>query len=113
MNTTLLMPQQSKTHSLDTPIPQQINIMIDDLMASLPDPTQLTSEEQRGIIARYTAVLEGNFIYWMTATLLSVQSEDARPIILDNLHEEMREAHPAMMRGVAIVAQALPTETAA
>jgi hypothetical protein len=111
MNTTLLMPQQSKTHSLDTPIPQQINIMIDDLMASLPDPTQLTSEEQRGIIARYTAVLEGNFIYWMTATLLSVQSEDARPIILDNLHEEVRDAHPAMMRRFAIAAHAFPTET--
>src|ERR1700677_4885488 len=113
MNTTLLMPQQTKNHSLDTSIPQQINSMIDNLMASLPASTQLASEERRGIIGRYTAVLEGNFIYWMTATLLAVQSEDARPIILGNLHEEMREAHPAMMRGVAIVAQALPTETAA
>jgi hypothetical protein len=85
--------------------------MIDNLMASLPDTAQLSGEERRGIIARYTAVLEGNFIYFMTATLLAVQSEDARPIILDNLHEEVRDAHPAMMRRFAIAAHAFPTDS--
>ena len=110
MNTTLLMMQQSPSYSPDATIQPKINSMIDDLMASLPDPKQLTGEERRGIIARYTAVLEGNFIYWMTATLLAVQSEDARPILLDNLHEEVRDAHPAMMRRFAIAAHAFPTE---
>jgi hypothetical protein len=85
--------------------------MIDNLIASLPDTAQLSSEERRGIIARYTAVLEGNFIYFMTATLIAVQSEDARPIILDNLHEEVRDAHPAMMRRFAIAAHAFPTDS--
>jgi hypothetical protein len=111
MNTTLLMQHQSQNNSFDTSVPNQIYSMIDNLMASLPDIAQLTEEERRGIIARYTAVLEGNFIYWMTATLLAVQSEDARPIILDNLHEEVRDAHPAMMRRFAIAARAFPTET--
>lgn len=110
MNTTLLAPQVSENHSLDASIKEQINVMIDDLMTSLPRPADLSSAERRGIIARYTAVLEGNFIYWMTATLLAVKSEDARPILLDNLHEEVRDAHPAMMRRFAIAAQAFPTE---
>jgi hypothetical protein len=111
MNTALLVPQQSQNYPPDTTVQPKINSMIDDLIASLPDPKQLTSEERRGIIARYTAVLEGNFIYWMTATLLAVQSEDARPILLDNLHEEVRDAHPAMMRRFAIAAHAFPTDS--
>jgi hypothetical protein len=110
MNTTLLVPQQSQNRPLDVSIQQTIHSTIDDLITSLPDPEQLTSEERRGIIARYTAVLEGNFIYWMTATLLAVQSEDARPILLDNLHEEVRDAHPAMMRRFSIAAHAFPTD---
>lgn len=84
--------------------------MIDELITSLPDPKKLTAEERRGIIARYTGVLEGNFIYWMTATLLAVQSEEARPILLDNLNEEIRDAHPAMLRRFAIAAHAFPTD---
>jgi hypothetical protein len=111
MNTTLLIPQQSPIHSLDSTIKLQITSKIDHLMASLPSPKELTSEERRGIIARYTTVLEGNFIYWMTATLIAVRSEDARPILLDNLHEEVRDAHPAMMRRFAIAAHAFPTDS--
>jgi hypothetical protein len=111
MNTTLLMPHQPQNHSSNTSIPQQTYGMIDSLMAALPDITRLSSDQRRGIIARYTAVLEGNFIYFMTATLLAVRSEDARPIILDNLHEEVRDAHPAMMRRFAIAAHAFPTDS--
>jgi Iron-containing redox enzyme len=111
MNTTLLMAQQTQDHSIAASIPQQIYSLIDELMDSLPDVVQLSRSERRGIIARYTAVLEGNFIYWMTATLLAVQSEDARPIIVDNLREEVRDAHPAMMRRFAIAASAFPTDS--
>src|SRR5271169_2585376 len=52
-------------------IQDQVNFAIDDLLGSFPDPGQLSVNQRRGIIARYTAVLEGNFIYWMTATYLS------------------------------------------
>jgi Iron-containing redox enzyme len=77
----------------------------------LPDSNHLTSAERRGVIARYTAVLEGNFIYWMTATLIAVQAEEARPILLENLHEEVRDAHPAMLRRFALAAHAFPNDT--
>jgi hypothetical protein len=110
MNATLLMHQQPDKYEVDASIQQTVNSIIEELMASLPDQAQLTREQRRGIIARYSAVLEGNFIYWMTAAYLAVQAETARPIILDNLHEEVRDAHPAMLRRFAIAADAFPTD---
>lgn len=89
---------------------RQIETMIDELIQGLPRIGELSREERRDIIARYSAVLEGNFIYWMTATLIATQSPDARPIILENLHEEVRDAHPAMLRRFAIAARAYPTD---
>jgi hypothetical protein len=91
-------------------IQQQITTMIDDLMTGLPRPQQLTGEQRRGMIARYTAVLEGNFIYWMTATSLAVKCDEARPILLENLYEEVRDSHPVMLRKFAIAAKAFPTD---
>jgi hypothetical protein len=84
--------------------------VIDELINSLPDKQQLTREERRGIIARYAAVLEGNFIYWMTAAVIAAKAEQSRPILLDNLYEEVHDAHPLMMRKFAIAADAFPSE---
>jgi hypothetical protein len=91
-------------------IQEHIDRAIDELLASLPDPAQLSADQRRGIIARYSAVLEGNFIYWMTGAYLAVASEDARSKILENLHEEVRDSHPNMLRKFAIAAHAVPTE---
>jgi len=110
MDHTLLVSFEAKDGALNTSIKETINCMIDDLIASLPDPDSLNSSERRGIIARYSAVLEGNFVYWMTAAFLAVKSEEARPIIIDNLHEEVRDAHPAMLRRFALAAHAFPTD---
>src|SRR4029077_5490502 len=55
-------------------------------------------------------VLEGNFIYWMTAAHLAVASDEARAIIEDNLREEVRDNHPGMLRRFAIAARAVPTD---
>jgi hypothetical protein len=110
MTTSILSPQL-QDHSVANFIQPKIEGMIDELSASLPDPTQLTSADRRGIIARYTAVLEANFISWMTATLISVKSEGARPHLLENLLEEVGEAHPVMLRRFAIAAHAFPTDT--
>jgi hypothetical protein len=87
----------------------QTTAIIDELMESLPDPKQLTSEERRGIIARYSSVLEGNFVYWMTAAVIAAKAEQSRPILLDNLYEEVHDAHPHMMRKFALAANAYPT----
>jgi hypothetical protein len=105
MTTSLVAPPLQDLAS----IKPRIDSEIDDLIGSLPDPKSLTAEQRRGIIARYTAVLEGNFIYWMTAAYLSVQTEEARPTLVDNLREEIRDCHPEMLRRFAIDAHAFPT----
>ena len=107
---TAVLSSQMHDGQLGASIKDQVDSMIDNLIGSLPNINQLTREERRGIIARYTAVLEGNFIYWMTATFMAVQSEEARPILIDNLHEEVRDCHPVMMRKFAIAAHAFPTD---
>ena len=93
------------------PIQEHTEGVVDDLLASLPRAERLSAEERRGIIARYTAVLEGNFIYWMTAAYLSVRSEEARSIILENLREEVRDCHPGMLRKFTMAAHAVPKDS--
>jgi hypothetical protein len=108
MHTVAIAHELAKEPTLaDTRI--KIEEAVDNVIAALPKPDELSDEERRGIIARYASVLEGNFIYWMTAAYLSVRSEDARPIIVDNLLEEVRDSHPVMLRRFTIAADALPT----
>src|SRR2546425_8322844 len=103
----LMIPKRSPT----TPIQEHIDRIIDDLLASLPDPEQLSPDERRVIIASYTAVLEENLIYWMSAAYLSVASPEAHSVIQDNLREEVRDNHPGMLRKFAIAARAVPTDS--
>jgi len=93
------------------PIKARIEHLTDDILASFPKPTSLTAEERRAIIARYTAVLEGNFIYWMTGAYIATKSDEAHEEIMENLHEEVKDSHPHMMRKFAIAASAMPTDT--
>ena len=97
---------ESKTASIQA----HVDRAIEDLLATLPNTAQLSAEQRRGILARYTAVLEGNFIYWMTGAYISVGSDEARAKIMDNLREEVRDCHPGMMRRFAVAAQAVPTD---
>ena len=103
----LLTPNRSHTAAIQ----ERIDCTVDDLLASLPRAEQLSADERRGMIARYTAVLEGNFIYWMTGAYLSVRSDLARSIIRENLHEEVRDCHPGMLRKFAMAAHAVPRDS--
>ena len=102
----LLSPTPATAPTIET----RITRAIDETLASFPDPDVLSAEERRRIIARYTAVLEGNFIYWMTAAYLSVASTEAHAIIRNNLLEEVRDNHPGMLRRFAMAARAIPTD---
>jgi Iron-containing redox enzyme len=70
----------------------------------------LSSRQRRGIIARYGAVLEGNFIYWMTGAYLASKSQEARAIVLENLREEVRDSHPEMLRRFLVASDAVPND---
>jgi hypothetical protein len=107
---TVATPDQLQVQGLELEVQQKIESIIDEMIASLPDVHKLTSAERRGIIARYSSVLEGNFIYWMTATLMAAKAAEVAPILLDNLLEEVRDAHPNMLRKFAIAANAFPNE---
>src|SRR5438876_675371 len=102
----LLRSKESQTASIQA----HLDEAIEDLLASLPNPEQVSADQRRGIIARYTAVLEGNFIYWMAGAYLAVGSDAARAKIIDNLREEVRDCHPGMMRRFALAANAIPTD---
>jgi hypothetical protein len=84
--------------------------LADDLLSGLPTAEQVTATERRGIIARYSAVLEGNFIYWMSGAYVAAKSDEARAIIMDNLLEEVRDCHPEMLRRFTMAAHAGPSE---
>jgi hypothetical protein len=84
---------------------------VEHIAKLLPNPEQMSPDERRGIIARYTAVLEGNFIYWMTGAYLSVKSETSRVILGKNLCEEVRDCHPGMLRRFAVAAHAFPKDS--
>ena len=109
MGTSTLDPQLHD-ETLGTSIQNQIGVITAGLIAQLPDPACLTDDQRRGIIARYSAVLEGNFIYWMTAAYIAVRSEEVRTILAENLFEEIRDAHPVMLRKFTVAAQAFPSE---
>jgi hypothetical protein len=102
---------QNPNQTLGASIQDDVGDAIEDLLAQLPNPKQLSADQRRGIIARYTAVLEGNFIYWMTGAYLATGAAEARSIILDNLLEEVRDSHPRMLRKFAIAAHAVPTDS--
>src|SRR6202035_4805991 len=42
--------------------------------------------------------------------LLACRSDETRDIVLENLHEEIRDSHPNMMRRFAVAAGAVPTD---
>ena len=110
MSTLVSRSESTNTATTVSSLQQAINGVIEEMVRTLPNPKQLTSSERRGIVARYSSVLEGNFIYWMTATLIAVKSDEAREELVENLHEEVKDAHPDMMRRFAIAAHSFPTE---
>jgi hypothetical protein len=92
-------------------VKEYIDEITEDLMSSFPSPQELSPEGRREIIARYNAVLEGNFIYWMAGTYLAAKSHEARSIIRENLSEEIRDCHPGMLRRFTVAAHAVPTDS--
>jgi Iron-containing redox enzyme len=100
----LLTPEREYTDSIKQYVAQAGS----ELLSAFPPAAQVSARERRGMIARYTAVLEGNFIYWMTGAYIAAKSEEAHAIIMENLTEEVGDCHPGMMRRFAMAANACP-----
>lgn len=54
--------------------------------------------KQRAVIARYAAAIAPNFTQWLATTASSVRSKKARDIIRKNLHDEITQDHPGMLK---------------
>jgi hypothetical protein len=81
---------------------------VESILGQLIPADRLSTEAGCGLIGRYTVVLEGNFVTWLTATYLRAKSKEASAIIKANLLEEIGDDHPSMLRRFAIQAGSSP-----
>lgn len=69
---------------------------------------ELSNEQAKEIIRRYTAAIEGNFVAWMGVTVITVRSIQGRYAASENLWVEMKDDHAGMLRRFAKSAGAEP-----
>jgi len=110
MNVQVTQHSRASKPTGNNSLSRTLELCVEELIASFPQPTALSAAERCEIVARYGAVLEGNFIYWMTGCFLAANSEEARSIIRENLLEEVRDGHPEMLRKFVRKAGAIRSE---
>jgi len=72
----------------------------------------LTPEQAGSILAQYRLAVEPNFIAWMMQARQYAQSERAKAVLEQNLHDEITQDHPAMLRAFATSCGVIPTRQA-
>lgn len=77
-------------------------------VASFLPQGELSEEQMRQIIRRYTAAIEGNFVAWMGAAAITARSVQGRYAASENLWIEMKDDHAGMLRTFAKGAGAEP-----
>ncbi len=92
----------------ESSLKQKLQVAGTRLAAQLVDAKSLSNEQARRIIANYAAAVEGNFIAWLGAGLVTARSHHAEFAIKDNIYEEIEGNHPGMLRDFACSASALP-----
>ena len=92
-------PENSKPgvlESLDlTEVQQHLETATNEFLEDFPVGQRATIQAVVGITARYTLVLEGGLIYWMTGTYLSAKTPETRSIIQENVQEDIDGWPPA------------------
>lgn len=68
----------------------------------------LPNDVARKILQRYSAAIEGNFVAWMGATVITARSVQGRYAASENLWVEMKDDHAGMLRAFAKNAGAEP-----
>jgi Iron-containing redox enzyme len=106
------MKNNALSHSIELTKKTELYVAesVAELLKSTSNINAMTASETRGVIARYSVALEGNFISWMTAAYACSKSETAKAIMIDNLREEIRDNHPSMLRRFVTAARAIPSE---
>lgn len=75
----------------------EINRQKEIVKALMPN-LDLPEEKLREVAQRYCAAIEPNFVYWLSATNLSVNSIEAKYACSENLLIEIKDDHRKMLR---------------
>ncbi len=84
-----------------TIITDRIALMNESVTTLLQPLDSLNEEDQRKILKRYCAAMEGNFISWMAGASISSRSVQGKHASDENLWEELTQDHPSMLRKLA------------
>ncbi len=79
-----------------------------DISNYLSTLSDLSQEKRSGIIKKYTAAIEGNFVSWMGAVSICARSVQGRYAASENLWIEMMDDHAGMLREFARAAHSEP-----
>lgn len=93
--------------SVRTPIDTEINAVISSL------ETRLICKTWDGKLAwkRYGALIEGNFVHWLLSAHLRCHGLPTKEILLANLHDEVVDDHPGLLRTLLHRNDLLPSQS--
>lgn len=89
---------KTSMHTIDSQLKEKIVKVTEEVKNLLPKASELTNEQARKIIQRYTAAIEGNFLSWMSGATISVSSIISKFAVDENLWVEIKDNHPGILR---------------
>lgn len=91
---------------------QEITTIIEEVKKQvekiLAPAANISDEQARGIVKKYVAAIEGNFLHWMAGAAISARSPYGKYAAEENLWVELHDDHPGMLRSFARECKAEP-----
>ncbi len=85
-------------HKIDSILKDKMKKATNEVASFLLNTKKLNKEQEKKIIQRYTAAIEGNFLSWMGAGSISSRSVISKFAVDENLWVEIKDNHPGMLR---------------
>jgi hypothetical protein len=77
---------------------------------ALTDMMRLVDLNDHGVLRRFGAAVEGNFLEWLRGTEAACVSETAKTIVARNIRTEVEEDHPGLLHDLLERRRSLPGE---
>ena len=95
-------------NKIDSKLKEKLVSATNEVKNFLPQVSDISKEQAKTIIKRYTAAIEGNFLAWMGGASISARSVVSRFAADENLWVELKDDHPSMLRNFAKCCKAEP-----
>ncbi len=95
-------------NKIDPKLKKKLVYATNEVKNFLAPVNDISEDDARKIIKRYTAAIEGNFLSWMGGASISARSIVSRFAADENLWVELKDDHPSMLRNFAKCCQAEP-----